>query len=153
MNKEEIIDLALRYIEDKEIVDFPEKNDLFCFLNREVPTDKILKDEEGWKFAGYAICTGYEKDYEAKPAGKWIWFNYLSLNTFPPAPEVTKLQPPHIAKGLFSTPDRSTQIRIVKMTINPFTQEEPSTNKSDTDVSQKPKNNILKFPGTKNENQ
>lgn len=151
MEKEEIIDLALRYIEENEIVDFPEKNDLFCFLNRDIPTDRVLKDEEGWKFGGYAICNGYEKDYESKPAGKWIWFNYLSLNTFPPAPEVTKLQPPHIAKGIFSTPDRSSQIRVVKMMTDSLVQESLTSKESEENSSSKTKDNLLKFPGTKNE--
>ena len=118
MNREEIVDLALQYIPEDEIIDFPSKDELFCFISREIPDDKILKDDEGWAFSGYGLCTGYEKDYEAKPVGKWIWFNYLSLNSFPPTPEVTKLQPPHIAKGQFTNPSRTTQIKIMKMMPN-----------------------------------
>lgn len=153
MEKEEIIDLALRYIEENELVDFPVKNELFCFLNREVPTDRVLKDEEGWRFAGYGLCTGYQKDYESKPAGKWIWFNYLTLNTFPPAPEVTKLQPPHIAKGLFSTPDRSMQIRIVKMMPDSIYKMESEVEGDEKQAdNNRNKDNLLQFPGTKNEN-
>ena len=115
MKKEEIIDLALRYIDEGDIVDFPDKDELFCFVSREIPEDRILEDDEAWAFSGYGLCSGYEKDYESKPAGKWIWFNYLSLNSFPPTPEVTKLQPPHIAKGSFTNPSRTTEIKILKM--------------------------------------
>lgn len=146
MDKEEITDLALRYIEEDEIVDFPEKNDLFCFLNRLIPSDKVLKDDEGWRFGGYGLCTGYEKDYESKPAGKWIWFNYLSLTSFPPSPEITKLQPPHIAKGLFSTPDRSMQIKIVKMMPDSIYKMESHVKGEDPEPK---KDNIIKFPGNK----
>ena len=145
MTKDEITELALRYIENSEIIDFPEKNDLFCFLLRDLPTNRILAEEEGWNFGGYALCTGYEKDHETKPPGKWIWFNYLSLNTFPPKQEVTKLQPPHIAKGFYSSPDRETQIRIVK--IMPETLFSKPTLHEKNEIKEKSTDNIIKFPG------
>jgi hypothetical protein len=113
--KQEIIDLSLRYITSEEMVDFPENGDLFCLLIRALPSDRVLKDDEGWEFNGYGFCKGYTYDEETKPRGKWIWKHYLSLATFPPLLQVLKLQPPHIARGMFQSPDRSHEIRIVKV--------------------------------------
>ena len=115
VSKQEIIDLALRYITTEEMVEFPENGDPFCLLIRILPTDRVLKDNEGWEFNGYGFCKGYTFDEETKPRGKWIWKHYLSLATFPPLPQVLKLQPPHITKGLFQSPDRSHEIRILKV--------------------------------------
>jgi len=115
VTREEIIDFALRYISKDEITDFPEEGDLFCFLERRLPDNKVLKDNEGWNFAGYAICKGYAYDYESKPKGKWLWFYFTSLNTFPPTQQTFKLQPPHIAKGIFQDSQRSGEIKIIKI--------------------------------------
>lgn len=117
VTKEIIIDLSLRYITSEEMVDFPENGHLFCILMRSLPSDRVLKHEEGWGFNGYGICKGYTFDEEAKPRGKWIWMHYLSLATFPPLPQALKLQPPHIAKGQFQSADRTHEIRIIKVDI------------------------------------
>lgn len=115
MTKEEIIDLALRYITPGEVLDFPQKGDLFSLLMRELTPDRILKEEEGWGFGGYGICTNYQCDEETKPRGKWIWMHFTSLASFPPTAQVLKMQPPHIVKGRFQSADRSHEIRIVKV--------------------------------------
>ena len=115
VTRDEIIDFALRYIPRDEITDFPGEGDLFCFLERSLPENKVLKDNEGWGFAGYGICKGYDYDYESKPKGKWLWFYFVSLNTFPPTQQTFKLQPPHIAKGIFQNSQRSGDIKIIKI--------------------------------------
>ena len=115
LTREKIIDLALRYISKDEITDFPEEGDLFCFLERSLPENKVLKDNEGWGFAGYGICKGYDHDDESKPKGKWLWFYFISLNTFPPTQQTLKLQPPHIAKGIFQNLKRNGEIKIIKI--------------------------------------
>ncbi len=115
LSREEIIELALRYISEEEIADFPLEEDLFCFMERKVPEGKVLKESEGWHFGGYAICKGYEFDAESKPEGKWLWFNFVSLNTFPPTRQNLKLQPPHIAKGVFMNSDRSSELKMVRI--------------------------------------
>lgn len=115
LTKQEIVDLALRYISEDEIVEFPMDDDLFCIMGREIPEDKVLKDNEGWHFTGYGICKGYDYDYESKPQGKWLWFYFVSLNTFPPTKQCLKLQPPHIARGRFENADRSGEMKIVRI--------------------------------------
>ena len=150
ISKEEILDLALRYISSDEVADIPESGDLFCFAQRDIPTDRILEDEEGWAFSGYGICKGYEYDDESKPRGKWLWFNYISLDSFPPEITHTKLQPPHIAKCLFSTPSRDVQIRIIKIPLKDqafdvANHAEPMA-KAKTPTG---KGEILTFPGPK----
>ena len=106
MTKDEIIEEATRYISPEEVVDFPEENDLFYLTV--TPTDKSPQ------FVGYGICRGYVKDIETKPHGKWIYFNYMDLSVFPSVTRELKLQPPHIAKGAFETPDRLAMVNIHK---------------------------------------
>ena len=115
LSKEEIINLALRYVPSEEIADFPYQGDLFCLLIRQLSIERVLAEEEGWAFNGYGICTGYSYDEEAKPRGKWIWMHFASLAIFPPVAQVLKLQPPHIIKGRFESADRTHEIRIVKV--------------------------------------
>lgn len=117
ISKDEIIDLASRYISSEEITDFPFESDLFCILARELPKDKILTDEEGWAFRGYGICIGYTIEEGAKPRGKWLWMHFASLDTFPPVAQVFKLQPPHVVKGRFQNPERNHEIRILKVNL------------------------------------
>lgn len=117
LSKDEIIDLALRYIAPEEVSEFPLDGDLFCLLNREAVTDRIQKEEEGWAFAGYAVCKGYSYDDEAKPRGKWLWMHFISLTAFPPVAQVLKLQPPHVVKGRFQNADRTIEIKIVKLVL------------------------------------
>jgi hypothetical protein len=117
LTRQEIIDLASRYMLPNDIADFPFDGDLFCLLGRELPQDKVLADEEGWTFQGYGLCSGYTIDDESKPAGKWLWMHFASLLTFPPSAQTIKLQPPHVAKGRFQDPGRSREFRIVKVVV------------------------------------
>ncbi len=115
LDRNEIIQYARRYVEEQDINEFPFDGDLFCLFSRQIPTDRVLDEEEGWNFGGYGITLKYEIDPEAKPAGKWIWFHFLSLASFPPAQQVIKLQPPHIVKGHFMSPDRLLETRIMRI--------------------------------------
>ena len=144
--RDEIVNLALRYIEPGDITDFPLEGELFCFLERELPENKVLKAHEGWGFAGYGICRGYDYDSESKPRGKWLWFYFVSLVTFPPLIQSIRLQPPHIARGLFQTPQRDRQVKIVTIpdtaTI-PGSREAVATDAPSTPVHT---GNIIAFP-------
>ena len=115
LTHDEIMDLALRYVPREEISDFPAENDIFYFMERTLPKNKVLKDNEGWRFGGYAVCKGYDYDDESKPRGKWLWFYYVSLNTFPPTKQQLKLQPPHIARGIFQDAGRTHEIKITRI--------------------------------------
>lgn len=117
MTRDEIITLASRYIEDDDAIDFPMKDDTFCLLARDIPQNTILKEEEGWAFSGYGVCLGYLPDEQAKPVGKWIFMHFASLNSFPPSQQVLRLQPPHIVKGRFQNPERTREIRILKLVL------------------------------------
>jgi hypothetical protein len=117
MTRDEIIDYATRYLSADEILPFPMDGELFCLLERELVTDRILTEEEGWQFNGYSICMEYELDTESKPKGKWIWFRFLSLATFPPQIQTLKLQPPHIGKGRFSNAERTRETRVITIPV------------------------------------
>ncbi len=117
LSREEIIDLAIRYIPENEVTDFPHNGDLFCLLVRQLPADRVLAEEEGWGFNGYGVCLGYRFDEDAKPRGKWLWMHFASLASFPPVPQVLKLQPPHVVKGRFQSADRTNEIRILKVAL------------------------------------
>lgn len=149
--RKDIINLALRYIPENEIADFPEEEDLFCFLERNLPENKVLKDNEGWTFAGYGICKGYDYDHKLKPKGKWLWFHFVSLNTFPPTRQFLKLQPPHIARGIFQNLKRSCEIKIVKIPKYFLDIEnKESYKKRIPDISNNiSEDNILQFPQKK----
>ncbi len=124
LSRQEILDYAARYVSPEAITEFPFNGDLFCLLDRILPEGKILAEEEGWVFHGYGICSGYLLDDEAKPAGKWLWMHFMSLSIFPPTPQVLKLQPPHVVKGRFFSPDRTLEYRILKVA---FTDEPDET--------------------------
>jgi hypothetical protein len=117
MTRDEIITLASRYIEDDDAIDFPMKDDTFCLLTRDIGQNTVLKEEEGWAFSGYGVCLGYLPDEQAKPVGKWIFMHFASLNSFPPSQQVLRLQPPHIVKGRFQNPERTREIRILKLVL------------------------------------
>jgi hypothetical protein len=117
LTKQEIIDYASRYVAREAITDFPFDGDLFCLLGRKLVEGKELKEEEGWSFEGYANCTGYTLDSDAKQAGKWLWMHFMSLATFPPSPQTIKLQPPHVVKGRFHDPSRTREYRIIKVDL------------------------------------
>jgi len=152
INHDDIINLALRYISIDEVTNFPQNNELFCFFERNLLKDKILKDDEGWNFAGYGICIGYEYDLQSKPQGKWIWFSFLSLDSFPPHKQNLKLQPPHIARGLFQTPGRETEIKILNLSVNNDNQntlKKAKESNSIEDLDNDSNTKILKFPKSK----
>jgi hypothetical protein len=118
LSRQEIVDYASRYVEAKEIVDFPCEGDLFCLIGRDLPERKLLADEEGWIFQGYGICLGYTLDYEEKPEGKWLWMHFAGLASFPPSKQSFKLQPPHVVKGRFQNPQRTNESRIIKISLD-----------------------------------
>lgn len=115
LSKDEILDLASRYITPDQAIDFPFEGDVFCLLSRQISQPPPASDEEGWAFSGYGLCIGYTIDEEAKPRGKWLWLHFASLTTFPPATQVLRLQPPHIVKGCFQNAERTHDIRIIKI--------------------------------------
>jgi hypothetical protein len=130
MTRDEIITLASRYIEEDDAIDFPMKDDTFCLLARDIPENTVLKEEEGWAFSGYGVCLGYLPDEQAKPVGKWIFMHFASLDSFPPSQQVLRLQPPHIVKGRFQNPERTREIRILKLVLG--TSEETSAQNNET---------------------
>jgi len=147
VSKEEITDLASRYISRDEITDFPFDGELFCLLSRELPDGKVLSDDEGWGFGGYAICIGYTFDEESKPHGKWIWMHYASLNSFPPQAQVLKLQPPHIVKGSFQNPERTHEIRMMKIDTKNLKDrnENKDKNAKNTEDNNQGRDNVVAF--------
>jgi hypothetical protein len=158
LTKEEIIDYAMQYVTREEITDFPMKGDLFCILQRSLPENRILKDDEGWQFAGYHVCNGYMLDDEARPIGKWVWMQYVSLASFPPQTGTLKLQPPHIVKGMYQDGSRTHEFRMVRLEagLAAAPAKKPALFKPDapTQSEQTPAEtgrpgNILKFPTRK----
>jgi hypothetical protein len=117
LTRQEIIEYASRYVAPEQVGDFPFEGDLFCLLDRKLIEGKELKDEEGWRFQGYGICSGYAIDGAAKPAGKWLWMHFVSLTAFPPSPQTIKLQPPHVVRGRFHDPSRTREFRILKVDL------------------------------------
>ena len=118
LTKQNIIDYALRYIEQEDIVDFPMPGEIFAIFSRKNTSEVELKPDDNWHFNGYNICIKYLLDEDTKSVGKWIWFDFVSLVTYPPQFTSFKLQPPHVAKGIFHDPDRVTQVKIMKMNIS-----------------------------------
>jgi hypothetical protein len=148
LSRQEIIDLASRYVDSGEIVDFPIDGDLFCLIGRDLPEGKPLAEEEGWSFQGYGICRGYSIDTEEKPSGKWLWMNFASLAAFPPAQQALKLKPPHVVKGRFQNAGRTSEIRIIKISLHessgptttdsrPFRKTKSAQPSNDQDISGK----------------
>jgi hypothetical protein len=151
LSRKEIIDYSLRYIPEQELVEFPHDGELFSFLQRDVAPDKARKDDEGWSFAGYGICLNYELDTEEKPAGKWIWFSFILLDTFPPKHSVMKLQPPHIAKGQFQNATRTAEIKILKIPLPTKATDAyaPKKSMSGKNVSGVSSAKLIQFPAKK----
>ena len=136
ISRDEIIDLASKYISPDELTDFPFDGDLFCLLIRATPENEVVPDEEGWTFRGYGICVGYTIDEESKPRGKWLWMHFASLDSFPPVTQILKLQPPHVVKGRFQNPERTHEIKMLKVDasnigniLEPKTQNTPEPEK------------------------
>lgn len=115
LTRQEIIGYASRYVTPDEGTDFPFEGDLFCLLGRTLGGNRILKEEEGWRFQGYGRCSGYTLDGEAKPIGKWVWMHFVSLAEFPPTQQTIRLQPPHVVRGRFQDPSRTREFRIIKI--------------------------------------
>jgi hypothetical protein len=127
MTRDEIITLASRYVEaDDDNINFPLKDDTFCILSRDISENTVLKEEDGWVFSGYGVCLGYVPDEEVKPIGKWIFMHFASLNSFPPSQQVLRLQPPHIVKGRFQNPERTREIRILKLALGNSVEQSPN---------------------------
>jgi hypothetical protein len=118
LTRKEILDYASRYVTPDEAADFPMDGELFCMLERELPPNKVLDDLEGWKFAGYGLCKGYRIDDDSRPAGKWIWFEYVSLAKFPPHATVSKLQPPHVVKGSWQNSERTREFKVMRIAVD-----------------------------------
>ncbi len=131
----EIRELASRYVDEEDMIDLPEAGEVFCLFQREIPKKKILKDHEGWNFAGYARLDGYFIDETAKPVGKWIDLAFTSLAMYPPQQGQLRLQPPHIALGKFQDPTRTFETRIEKLAIE-----------SDEDDFEEDDDNVVSFP-------
>jgi hypothetical protein len=146
LSREQILEYAGRYINTKK-ADFPMEGDLFYFLNRRTVPNKVLKENEGWQFAGYALCRGYSLDEDSKPAGKWIFMYYLDLARFPLVEQALKVQPPHVALGQFQTPDRQLEIRMSKCRIFSLEEQNQMPNR---EKKQQQQNNIIAFPKKKN---
>jgi hypothetical protein len=146
LTRDEILQYAQRYVDAKEIVDFPYNGDLFCFFERSNTEAVPFKDGEGWKFGGYGIGIAYELDVESKPLGKWMWFSYASLSAFPPAMQILKLQPPHIVRGIFANAERTKEIRIVRVPLDD--KSAPAENPQNPGFAHTASYNrkILKFP-------
>jgi len=138
MSRDEIIGLASRYLSKDEIINFPFNGDLFAILAREIPPDRVLKDDEGWMFSGYGQCLMYSIDEDVKPRGKWLWMHFVSLQEFPPTAELIRLQPPHVAKGSFQTPDRTKEIRFIRIDVSEQSPALPSPKDDNED-------NIIQF--------
>jgi hypothetical protein len=117
LSKQEIIDLASRYIPPEETVDFPHDNDLFCFFQRKLSGTMPVADDAGWEFGGYAVCLGYVIDEGEIPAGKWLWMHCAFLTSFPPIAQALRLQPPHAVKGRFQSPGRAMEFRMAKVAM------------------------------------
>jgi len=151
LSRDQILEYAQRYV-DIENAEFPLEGDLFCFFNRDVTQETGADAKKGWKFGGYGICLGYTLDSESKPEGKWVWFSYVGLSTFPPVKLALKLQPPHIVQGRFQNADRSMDIRIIKIPLSDISTagkpaavpvEKPAGSDDDT---QERRGKILRFP-------
>jgi hypothetical protein len=154
LSRDEIIELASRYVTVAEMVDFPYDGDIFCLLIRTISTDKVLKDDEGWGFGGYGLCIEYTLEEETKPAGKWLWMQFASLDRFPPSQQVFKLQPPHVAKGQFQNPERTHEIRILKLDIRKamqMTERAPQKTDQPSPIARSEKKNPLEKKSNFNE--
>jgi hypothetical protein len=115
LSKQEVLDYASRYVAAEDAVDFAHNGDLFCLLARKIESGKVQAGDEGWGFQGYGICTGYTVDEQEIPAGKWLWMHFASFATFPPSAQAFRLQPPHAVKGGFQNPQRTEELKIVKI--------------------------------------
>ncbi len=146
VSKDEILEWASRYV-SVEKSDFPIEKDLFCFMSRAVPDNKVLKEDEGWRFSGYGYCLGYVLDEEEKPMGKWIYMDYMDLAQYPLEKQSLKLQPPHITNGRFFSPNRAMEIKMERL----IPQEPLPLDGIESTADSKWKNNLLSFnPSAKN---
>ncbi|MDR0303932.1 MAG: hypothetical protein LBH98_04055 [Chitinispirillales bacterium] len=138
---EEIIELALRYIDKSEISAVVRPKGLFALFSRRIS----VKNNEDWNFTGYGLLVDYTINSSEKPVGKWINMKYISLNTFPPQTVSLKLQPPHIAKGYFQNFDRTSENKIVAI----FTQDSNKDDENCRDMETEAE--ILQFSITEKE--
>jgi len=115
LEKHEIIDLALRHMDAKDIVDFPEPGDIFTVFATKLVNGEPDPEKTGFQY--YGIVDYYTPDEEHKPVGKWV---YMVFTRLAPWGEVEYdaeigLQPHHIAQGNFQTPDREWMVTIKKV--------------------------------------
>ncbi len=150
LSREQILEYASPYVEQSEVFEFPMGGDLFCIMAREVPPDRELREHEGWQFGGYGVCRGYRLDTESKPEGKWLWFEFVSLMSFPPQPATLKLQPPHVVRGSFHSPDRSQEFKVLRIELDADTLEAYAALAREVPESKEPERaapaNIIAFP-------
>jgi hypothetical protein len=148
LTRDEIIQYASRYIAAGDIGDFPVDGDLFCLFWRTTDSNGGTARESRWEFGGYGICRGYRLDEDVKPEGKWVWFEFVSLATFPPHVTALKLQPPHVVTGTFSAHDRSREMRVVK--VSPAGKvPAASVGQQNAGAGDALPDNVLRFPATR----
>lgn len=159
LTRDEILEYASPYLTDNDTAEFALPGDLFCMVTRALPSDTTPGENEGWRFAVYGVCTRYLLDEETKPAGKWIWFEFISLNTFPPQLTMLKLQPPHIVRGRFQSPTRTEEFRLFPLPTSAgrlpgaiLSMLEslgmPPAGDGEEGPDEEPPDNIVRFPGT-----
>ena len=138
LSTDDIIELASRYVPQDEMIQFVFNGDLFAILIKDISQPGKFKDDEGWAFAGYGHCLGYEIDEDVKPRGKWLWMRFVSLQEFPPAEQALRLQPPHVVKGSFQTPDRTQEIKLLKINLIPSARPQIYVNEMDEETAAPP---------------
>lgn len=115
LTRDEIVEYAARYVKTDDMASFPHEGEIFAFLHRPVDGIKADDPKTRWEFGGYAVCIGYSLDEQAKPLGKWLFMEIISLGQFPPRHGTLKLQPPHVALGRFQNPERTIETRLVSL--------------------------------------
>jgi len=159
LERQEIIDYALQYISHDDVVDFPDKGDVFIMKMRTIDTGEDLKDREGNVIPVgvdipmmWGICEGYSKDYECKPEGKWIYMYYTLLSPDGTVVETNyfKLQPPHVASGEWYEPGRRFKyvvesINVLRNKAQLKTIKEPVTMEPEVKPEPQKESNIFKF--------
>lgn len=132
---EEILDLALRYIDESECGVIARPNELFALFVR--PIASAGKTAGDWIFVCYGLVLDYFVNLE-KPRGKWITLKYISFDSFPPKPSSIRLQPPHIAKGYFQNFDRTSEMKIVAVFSHNANEIKEESNEGEAQILQFP---------------
>jgi hypothetical protein len=69
LTRQDILDYALRYVPQEEVVDFPLEGDLFAFLLRTVDPARPEEDDTGWGFGGYGVTLTQKRSPRASGCG------------------------------------------------------------------------------------